>query len=282
MTYDNNLSDFENTVVNKIRYSKVLNTKQKRSLIKKAYSLFEDYYFLKRDYRAGICSNRNRDYLSFNDSATVISEYILDTIESPLSGFHDYREKINFSKITGICVSYDWMLSCFKNPRIDTYKKASILLTTIIENNVIEENEDKNIEFAFSVASRMCSQPFQYTGINNMIPKKLDKYDSFAHFYELDLGQRDYFKKCVKAWKKEWREKQLNGFSSQDTIEYACKFEEILKYLHEYCCLTKTEGYKNVLHGVSRYDEMFKDEEKKENPEPVLQKKKTFFDRFKK
>ena len=278
-----NSSNLERAIINKIKFSKLLSKPTKNFLTDKTRDCFDDYYCLKSDYNAGKYTNFYD--LNFSKSSPIISNYMYDTLECVVGGCLAYKDKVNYSKIKYVCDSYNYKLSYFNSPRIDTYKKASLLLTSIIDNNVIDD-EDRNIEFAFNVASRMCAQPFQYTGINNMIPKKLERYESIFHFYELDLQHREYFKKCVKVWEKEWIEKQREGINLQDTIEYACKFEEILKFFHEYCCLKETSGYHKIRNDAHTYDTLFKDNDNMDdiesNLEQIPQKKKSFFSKFKK
>ena len=64
-----------------------------------------------------------------------------DALECVVGGFLAYKDKVNYSKIKYVCDSYNYKLSYFNSPRIDTYKKASLLLTSIIDNmDDIESN----------------------------------------------------------------------------------------------------------------------------------------------
>ncbi len=171
-------------------------------------------------------------------------------------------KKLSWKKICDIASSYRKIISK-QEKKLDTSYKASVLMASIIQNNIVED-EDKKIRLALdSALYYMCSYSVEY---NSLIPKVQKKI-----LYDYNIPDIENILKYIKTLLNEGNIIYEKGYciTHEISTELVAKFEPLLRYIHKYLIL-QDENEKvihNIYEAANKYDKMFKEDETEEKNE---------------
>ncbi len=214
------------------------------------------------------------DRLTNADSPRL--EYILgciirdSTICSSLYDRINDIKKLSWEKICNVASSYRKVIS-IQEKKLDTSYKSSVLMASIIQNNVIED-EDKRIRLALdSALFYMCNYSVEYNSLIPTVQKKI--------LYDHNIPDIENILKYIKILLNESNIIYENGhcFRSKVSIELVAKFEPLLIYIYKYLILQENNKHVicNIYKGANEYDEMFSDDKTKEIREEEKEVKKS-------
>ncbi len=176
------------------------------------------------------------------------------------ASLYKYSDKLSWKKISDIASNYRDIITPIRE-KLNTSSKASVLMASILQSNIIDD-EDEKIRLALdSALYYMCNHAVEYNGTIPIVQKRIR--------YDYNIPDIEKILKYIKVFRQNkidsFREKG-GGSIYEIPKALASEFEPLLMYLHKYLML-KDENRKviyNICKGVEEYDEIFKDKENKE------------------
>jgi len=220
------------------------------------------------DYNDALRINR----LTNSDSQSlehVLGAIIYNSTVSLGSGLYDISDKLSWKKIHDIASSYRNIINPL-GKKLNTSYKAAVLMALIIQNNIIDD-EDNRIRLALdSALYYMCEYNVEYKGTIPMVQKKIR--------YDYNIPNHEKILKYIKVYKKNKSDvfyENGGGPIYEIPKALAKEFEPLLMYIHK--CLILQEENKdiicNIYEAANKYDETFSEEETEEKSEKVISNK---------
>ncbi len=220
------------------------------------------------DYKEALCIDRLTDANSPRLEHTL-GAIIYNSTVCWGASLYKYSDKLSWKKISDIASNYRDIITPIRE-KLNTSSKASVLMASILQSNIIDD-EDEKIRLALdSALYYMCNHAVEYNGTIPIVQKRIR--------YDYNIPDIEKILKYIKVFRQNkidsFREKG-GGSIYEIPKALASEFEPLLRYIHK-CLILQEENEKviyNIYKGANEYDEMFSEEENEEINESEIANK---------